>query len=92
MDACAVGKPDIAEEISGSGIKVPLGQDSVNTIKIGLTDLDVVDLRIYCEVIVEVPWDILSQIVDLLSQCIDEISVGIVFLGDGLRSHGQDLV
>lgn len=90
VEACTVSELDVAKEFCGLGLKVPLGKDLINTVEVGLTDSESSSTGYVIAVRIEVPWDILSQVVDGLSHCIDQILIRVSLLGESGLSDGND--
>jgi hypothetical protein len=90
VEARTVGKLDITKELSSLGLKVPLGKDLINTVEIGLADSESASTGYVIAVRIEVPRDILSQVVDGLSHRINKILIRVPLLGESGLSYGND--
>ena len=90
VEARTVGKLDVTKELSSLGLKVPLGKHFINTVKVGLTDSESASTSYVIAVRIEVPWDILSQIVNGLSHRINKILIRVALFGESGLSYGND--
>jgi hypothetical protein len=90
MEASTVSKLDVAKEVSGLGLKVPLGKDLINTVEVGLANSEGSSTCYVSAERVKVPWDILSQVVNGLSHSINQILIRVALLGDSGLSYGND--
>ena len=64
VEASTVGKFDVSKEVSGLGLKVPLGKDLINTGEVGFADGESTSTCYITAVRIEAPWDVLSQVVN----------------------------
>ena len=76
-----ISESNIAEEIGSSGLEVPLSEDLINTVEISLTDIELTVALNVAAVNSKVSWDILSQIVEGLSDVVNKLSLRESLLG-----------
>jgi hypothetical protein len=90
VETRTVGKLDVTKELSSLGLKVPLGKHFINTIEVGLADSESASTSYVIAVRIEVPWDILSQVVNGLSHRINKILIRVALLWESGLSYGND--
>jgi hypothetical protein len=90
VEASTVGKLDVTKEVSGLGLKVPIGKDLINTVEVGLPNSESAGTCYVIAVRIEVPWDVLSQVVNGLSQSINKILIRVTLLGESGLSYGHN--
>jgi hypothetical protein len=73
VEACTVSELDVAKEVSGLGLKVPLGKDLINSVKVSLANIKGASPSYVFEIRNEERWYILFQVVDRLSHSIKQI-------------------
>jgi hypothetical protein len=71
-----ISKLNVTKEIGSLGLKVPLSEDLIHTIKSCLTDIELANTLDIATVSTKVSWDILSQVVEGLSDVVDEFRLG----------------
>lgn len=67
VKACTISELDVAKEVSGLGLKVPLGKDLINSVKVGLANIEGASSSYVFEIRSEERWYILFQVVNGLS-------------------------
>jgi hypothetical protein len=73
VETCTVSELDVAKEFCGLGLKTPLGKDLINSVKVGIANIEGTCPSYVCEIRNEVHWHILFQVVNRLSHCINQI-------------------
>jgi hypothetical protein len=73
VEACTVSELDIAKEVSGLGLKVPLVKNLINFVKFGLANIEGASSSYVFEIRSEERWHILFQVVNGLSHSINQI-------------------
>jgi hypothetical protein len=73
VETCTVSELDVAKKFCGLGLKVPLGKDLINSVKVGIANIEGTSPSYVCEIRNEVHWHILFQVVNRLSHCINQI-------------------
>jgi hypothetical protein len=56
-----ISESDVTQEISGLGFEVPLGEDLIHAVKIGLSNVKIAPRLDVATIHPEIAWDILSQ-------------------------------
>lgn len=90
METSTVCKFYVTKEVSSLGLKVPISKDLINTAEVGLPNSESASTCYVIAVRIEVPWDVLSQVVNGLSQSINKILIRVTLLGKSGLSYGHD--